>query len=175
MTIAMQTHESRKNGGTRRKGGQAVRSCVGRSNSRTRRGWRWGRREAFDSSGERIGETKAYSKRSYRVKGRGRNVRLETKASSRNCNRMRARKTTTIEGEICLSPIDLGIMVTKPIQAKNDWIANRNNSKGSYFGMSPNGNISKYVLGDQARCNRTIINSNNRNRDILETWMKRIT
>jgi hypothetical protein len=159
----------------RRKGGQAVWSHIDWSKNRTRRRWGWRWREGFNSSTGWSGKTQAYSKRSYRIKRGGRNIRLETKASIRNCNRMGTRKTTTIKGEIYLNPINFGIVVLKPVQAKNDWVANRNNSKGSHFRRCPNTNISKYVMGDQSRHNRTIINSNNRNRNILEMSRNRMT
>jgi hypothetical protein len=68
LTIAMQTHKSRKKGGTRRKGGQAVCSHIDWSKNRTRRRQGWRCRESFNSSQGWGGETKAYSKRSYRTK-----------------------------------------------------------------------------------------------------------
>lgn len=81
---------------------------------------------------------------------------------------MSASKSATIEREVSLGPINVGVVLLKPIQPENDWIRDGNDRERPDFLMIADGYLSNDVLGDQSRSQRTVVDGHDRDRCFFE-------
>lgn len=81
------------------------------------------------------GQTKAYTEIRGSIEGAGSVSRLKTKAFHDDGNGLGTRETATIESEVLLAPIDVGVVALKPIKAENDGITYGNDGERDVFGV----------------------------------------